>query len=311
MLAAVAVIAYAVKNRTVTLRGAVIRKSDDPMRQNPIAGAIVTATDGFLVVKTRSDSTGAFVAAIRHSVLSRHPLTLDFKHSEYQPFHLFDPRGNQLYVIAMTPLPLPPPPAPGQPPVRIGNVSVRYTLKTETVVDVGSGVKTFQIVNRGDVPCNRRRPCSPDGKWKAAIGTVSLDAGPQNEFRDGRVSCIAGPCPFTKIQHDKFSQGGRIIGVSVLDWSDTTTFLLQAEAVRHVTSDATQRSYPVLFDRTMNFSLPASAEGTCIEADVDGMPIVFPIVPNLSLTWANCETQAEPENNKLFRCELKPGYAFR
>lgn len=68
----------------------------------------------------------------------------------------------------------------------------------------------------------------------------------------------------------------------MLDRSDTAQFLLPAKAVRHVVSDATQRSWPI------------------IEADVDGMPVAFPI-----------ETQAEPKNNKLFRCQLKPGYAFR
>jgi hypothetical protein len=86
---------------------------------------------------------------------------------------------------------------------------------------------------------------------------------------------------------------------------------LQAEAVRHVLSDTTRKSYPVFFDRTLNFSLPASADGTCIEADLDGSPIVFPIGPNLSLSWADCETQTERESNKLYRCELKPGYLFQ
>jgi hypothetical protein len=172
------------------------------------------------------------------------------------------------------------------------------TEKTEAVVDMGGGVKTFEVANKGDVPCNGRRPCSPDGKWKAALVSASLDAGPENEFRDGRVSCIAGPCPFTRISRDHFSRGGRVIDVTVLNWSDTTTFPLQAEAVRHMRTDATRKSYPVVFDRTMNFSLSASAEGTCIEAEVDGTQIVFPIVPNLSLSWADCDTQSEPENNK-------------
>ncbi len=49
----------------------------------------------------------------------------------------------------------------------------------------------------------------------------------------------------------------------------------------------------------------------CIEAEVDAAQIVFPIVPNLSLGWANRETQIEPENNRLYRCELKPVYVFR
>ena len=45
--------------------------------------------------------------------------------------------------------------------------------------------------------------------------------------------------------------------------------------------------------------------------DVDGAPIVFPIGPNLSFSWADCETQTEQENNRLYRCELKPGYVFK
>jgi hypothetical protein len=99
--------------------------------------------------------------------------------------------------------------------------------------------------------------------------------------------------------------------VTILNWSDTATFLLQAEAVRDVRNDNTRTSYPVIFGRTMSFSLPASAEGTCIEAEVDGTAIVFPIVPNLSTGWADCVTQKEQDNNTLFRCELRPGYAFR
>jgi hypothetical protein len=311
VVAAIVSITIAVRNRSVTLRGAVVRKSDDPLRETPIAGVEIDATDGALLVHTKSDSTGAFAVTVRRSVIRRHPLTLSFRHSDYRPSQIFDPRGDRLYVVNMTPNPPPAAPASDQPQIRIGNVSVRYTLKMGAVVDVGSGVKTFEVVNTGDVPCNGHRPCSPDGKWKAAIASASLDAGPENEFRDGRVSCIAGPCPFTKIERDNFSRGGRVIAVTIRNWSDTTTFLLQAEAVRHVLSDATRKSYPVVFGRTMNFSLPASAEGTCIEAEVDGAPIVFPIVPDLSLSWASCDIQSEPENNKLYRCELKPGYAFR
>ena len=301
-------VTVALKHRFVTLRGAVVRKSDDPAREAPLAGVQVTAADGSLVANTKSDSTGAFALRVRRSVIRRNPLTLDFRHPNYQPSKVFDPVGDRLYIVKMTPIPSSPLPRPDHPQIRIGNVSVRYTVKTGVAVDVGSGVKTFEVVNKGDVPCDGHKPCSPDGKWKAALATASLDAGLENEFRDGRVSCIAGPCPFTQISHDNFSHGGRVIGVTVLNWSDTTTFLLQAEAVRHMLSDATRTSYPVIFDRTMNFSLPASAEGTCIEAEVDGAQIVFPIVPNLSLSWANCDTQIEPENNKLYRCELNPGY---
>lgn len=304
----VAVISH---DRSVTLHGALIRKSDDPSAETPLSDVQVTATDGSLIVHTKSNSAGAFAVTVRRSVIRRHPLELDFRRRGYEPAHIFDPVGDRLYVVNMVPVPEATPVSPEHPSVKIGNVSIRYTLKTEATVDVGSGVKTFQVVNMGNVPCKKRRPCSPDGKWKASLGSASIDAGPEIEFRDGRVSCIAGPCPFTKIQKDDFSHGGRIIGVTILNWSDTATFLLQAEAVRHVRNDNTRTSYPVSFGRTISFSLPSSAEGTCIEAEVDGTPIVFPIVPNLSTGWADCVAQKEPDNNTLFRCELRPGYSFR
>ncbi len=270
----------------------------------------MTATDSAFTVTTDSDSTGAFAITIRRSVIRRHPLTLQFRHPGYGPVDMYDPLGNRLYIVRMTQLPQPAPVGPASPPIHIGNISIRYTVKTGAAVDVGSGVKTFEVANRGDIPCNGHHPCSPDGKWKAAVASASLDAGPQNEFRDARLSCIAGPCPFTKIERDDFSRGGRVIGATILNWSDTATFLLQAEAVRHVLTDDTRISYPVIFDRTMNFSLPAAAEGTCIEAEVDGMPIVFPFVPNMSVSWATCNAQKEAGNSKLYRCELNSGYLF-
>lgn len=297
-------------NRPVTLRGAVIRKSDDPNKEAPIAGVAIMAKNGSIEAQTKSGASGGFELTVRRSLIRRHSLTLSFRAKGYEPLNITNPSGNQLYVAQMVstqPETVP----PDTPVVRITNVSVRYTAKTPSTVDVGSGVKTFEVVNKGGVPCKGDQACSPDGKWKGTMATATLDAGPGNEFRNGRVSCIAGPCPFTAIAHDGFSKGGRKISVTVLDWSDTTTFLIQAEAFRPVVSDLIRNSYPVIFDKTMNFSLPASAEGTCVEAELNGMPIVFPIWPNLSLGFADCEAQTEAGDSRLFRCELKPGYAFR
>ena len=307
LIAAVSAVFF-VRQRTITLRGAVMRMSNEPAHEPVISGAEVMVREGPLVFGTKSDNAGAFALTVRRSVIRRRPANLEIRHNGYEPYVIRDPAGDQLYVVRLTPLPEA---VIDRPEISISNVSVRYSLKTETSMDVGSGAKVFQVVNKANVPCNLHRPCSPDGKWKAAIATAQLDAGPANEFRNGRVSCIAGPCPFTQIDHDGFSQGGRVMSVTVRDWSDTATYLLQAEAVRRGVSDAIRKSYPVIFERTMNFSLPASAEGTCIEAEVDGKPVVFPIVPNLSVTWADCEMQKEPENSMLYRCALKPGYQFR
>jgi hypothetical protein len=299
-----------VRNRPVTLRGAVIRQSDDPNKASPIAGVQIVASDGATAVATKSNTAGGFQLTVRRSLIRRQGLTLSFRSPEYKPYDVVNPVGDQLYIARMEPLRIDTT-APDAHVVKVAIDSVRYTVKTPSTVDIGSGVKTFEVTNKGDVPCKGDPVCSPDGRWKAATATVSLDAGADNEFRDGRVSCISGPCPFTAIEHDGFSHGGRTISVTVINWSDTTTFLLQAEAVRRVLSESIRKSYPVIFEHTMNFSLPASAEGTCIEAQIDGTPIVFPIWPNLSLSWADCEAQTEQGNTRLFRCELKPGYVFR
>ena len=139
---------------------------------------------------------------------------------------------------------------------------------------------------------------------------MSLDAGDGNEFRNPRVSCIAGPCPFTKIELEGLSQDGRHFNVSVRNWSDTTTFLLEAEVVHPMNSDLVRETYPVIFGRALNFSLPPAAEGPSIEAEVDGEAVVFPLGPDLFLRWADCHSGVDRDQSKTYRCELKPGYRF-
>jgi hypothetical protein len=302
------------KPRPIDLRGAVIRMDTDPNKQSPIADVEVVADDGHTTAETKSSASGGFNVTFQPVLSLRdRPLTMRFRHPNYAPLELTDVTGNQLYIANLMPLPDQKRVEPVHigPQVPIANVAVRYTVNAATIVDVGSGVKTFQVVNKGNVPCNGQSTCSPDGKWKASIGTISLDAGPENEFRNARISCIAGPCPFTRIERDDFAAGGRAIHVAVRNWSDTTTFLLQAEAVHPMISDNVQKTYPVIFNDTMNFSLPAAAQGTSIEAEIGGTAVVFPLGPNLYLSWARCEEQIEQEKNKLYRCELKPGYVFR
>ncbi len=178
-------------------------------------------------------------------------------------------------------------------------------------MNAGSALKTFEVINSGDVPCDRRGPCSPDGKWKAAIGGASLDAGENSAFHDVRLSCIAGPCPFTRIEKDSFSQGGSHIAVTIRNWSDTTTFLLEAEVTHTTSGDVILQSFPAIFDRTMSFTLPAAAQGPSIEAAIDGMEVVFPLGPSLDISWASCTVKTSSDGTKLYRCILKPGYRFR
>jgi hypothetical protein len=87
--------------------------------------------------------------------------------------------------------------------------------------------------------------------------------------------------------------------------------LLEAEVIHPMTSDMVRETYPVIFGRTMNFSLPSSAEGPSIEAEVAGDPIIFPLGPDLFLRWADCQMIVDRDQSKNYRCELKPGYQFR
>jgi len=178
--------------------------------------------------------------------------------------------------------------------------------------NIGSAVKTLQVANQGNVPCNGAGPCSPDGVWKAAAGEITLDAGLDNAFRNVSASCIAGPCPFTRIDPSGFQHGGRIITARALNWSDTVTFLVEAEVFRNSINSNVRESYPVIFGRTLNFLLPATAEGVSIEADLDRTPMVFPLGPELLLSWANCTARASRDSasSTVYRCELKPAYRF-
>jgi hypothetical protein len=219
--------------------------------------------------------------------------------------------SDQIYIIRMTAIAVKAAAEPSGPQVTLKDVRVRYATKANTPINVGSTAKTFEVVNMGNVPCVRGAPCSPDGKWKAAIGGLTLDAGESHEYRNTRASCIAGPCPFARIESDQFSRGGRIIKVSVRNWSDTVTFLVEAEVIQTMLSDAIRNAYPTIFGREMSFTLPPTGQGPSIEAEMNGDEIIYPLGPALTLPWGICNLQVGADQTKLYRCELKPGYRFQ
>jgi len=304
----------AVRLRTrlpVVLQGAITVQDSDTHKERPVADVQVSAEDGRATGTVQSDATGFFTLKLDRLVRRGHPITLHFRHPRYQPLDLHEYVGDKLYIVHLVPL-TEAPVAPSQPEVKIGGaVRVRYSINAMTEMNVGSAVKTFEIENKGNTPCKGQHPCSPDGKWKAALGSASLDAGAGNQFRDARASCIAGPCPFTRIESDQFSQGGQIIKVTARDWSDSTTFLLEAEVFRSMVSQIVHESYPVIFGDGLNFTLPASAEGVSIEAELDGQTIIFPLGPALLLSWANCNARVNSDQTRVYRCDLKPGYRFQ
>ena len=300
-----------IKNRTTTLRGAVITANPDPRKQLPISGAEITATDGISVVRSTSDSSGLFAIVLRKRIFRGHLITLRFRHMDYEPLNMSVLASGKIYLAEMMPIQSEKPIARSLATQTISNnVVVKYSIKTATVVNIGSAVRSFEVQNKGNQPCSERPPCSPDGKWKAAGGSATLDAGVGNEFRNVRASCIAGPCPFTKIESPDSEQDGRMITIKAMAWSDTATFLVEAEVVHPMMSDLVRNSYPVIFGDALNFTLPPAAEGVSLQADLNGETIVFPLGPALILSWADCSVRANPDQTRVYRCTLKPEYRW-
>ncbi len=303
------------KPRSIAIQGAVVRRDSDTWKELPLAGAEVTATEGSSLITSYSDASGYFRLVLNAGVWPKRTVALNFQDSGYQPLQLALQLGlgsapRKLFVVELKPIPQSPSPGPSHPPAVVNNIRIRYTLNVESDSNVGSAVRTFQVVNQGDVPCDHQSLCSPNGFWKASTGSVTLDAGPGNVFRNARASCIAGPCPFTRIKSSGFLNGGRIITASALDWSDTATFLLEAEVFRDSIDSSVRQSYPVIFGQTLTFTLPPTQEGVSIEAELNGTPMVFPLGPDLYLSWASCTARTNADKATVYQCELKPGYNF-
>ncbi len=316
------------KTKPLVLKGAVITNEADPRRQLPVADAkvvirlssaapsdlarifsIESATTAPLA-EANSDNAGFFTLTLPRDIRRGRSITFEVTQPAYQPLRVGEYVGDQLYLLRMDPLRRSATPQPSGPEVTISNVIIRYSVKHISSANVGSAARTFEVANRGNVPCNGHNPCSPDGRWKAAIGSISLDAGPGNEFQNARASCIAGPCPFTRIDDRELTGGGPTIRVSARAWSDTAVFLVEAEVVHPMISDVVRESHPFVLGRALNFTVPATAEGISLQAELNGETIVFPLGPALILSWADCTSQMDAQKNKAYRCELKPGYRF-
>jgi hypothetical protein len=298
------------------VQGAVVRSSADVRKQQPIGGVFVTADYGTSSLSTRSDPSGYFRIEIPRRMLPGQTVTLHFQQPGYKPLVMpvtiqFRNSLRRLLVADMTPISADTPEEVSTAGKVVSNLRVRYTVNTEDRANIGSAAKTFEVVNAANIPCGGQGPCSPDGRWKAAAGSIRLDAGAGNEFRDARATCIAGPCPFTRIDDAGFRQPGQFITARAFDWSDTATFLLQAEVFHTSSVPEVRVTYPVVFGPGFNFTVPPTAEGTSLLAELSGTEIVFPLGPTLELSWATCQVRKGASAvNTVYQCEMKPGYRF-
>src|SRR5581483_5548213 len=174
------------KKRALTLKGAVITKDADPRRELPIANAHIVVTNRLLPGQTKSDlaelfgltsgtdvklgeavsdSSGYFSIKLPTDVRRGRPITFALERPDYQRLAKSDYVGDQLYVLRMDPVNQKTATRNSGPETTVANVLVRYSTKATTSANSGSAAKTFQVFNKGNVPCHGQNPCSPDGKW--------------------------------------------------------------------------------------------------------------------------------------------------
>ena len=292
-----------------TITGVVLRQDEQVRKQVPIADAEIRAAG----IAAKTQTSGMFRVSLPPNFRLREPISVVIAHPGYETFETTIAATPELYVFFLKPAPAK---TPAKTPdiageVTVTNPRVRYAEIETSTINVGSAAQTFEVVNRGNIPCDGMQTCSPDGKWKASIAGKALDAGDENLFEDARVTCISGPCPFTRIEKDGFSAGGKHIDVLVRNWSDTATFLFEAEVTHTMASDTIRESYPAIFGDSMDFTLPPTAEGPSIQATVGGQDIVFPVTPEWTLTWASCDVTQSKDGTKLFHCDVKPGYRLQ
>ncbi len=297
--------------KPISVTGVILADDPDPKKQIAISNADVTARTAQGSFTTRSDSSGLFRLSLPTPPKETPEISLSLQAEQYQPLLLSNIAADRLLVVRMLPQNRVSSRQDTQPIITIASVNVRYTTKMTTSTNVGALVKTFEAANAGGVPCDSDRVCSPDGKWKATVSSAAFEAGPGNQFFNARISCIAGPCPFTRIEANDLSNPGSVIRVSVRNWSDTATFLVEAEVSRIIHGDVVRQSTPAIFGPALSFTLPPGGEGPSIQAEINGTSIVFPLGPEHLLSWAACNVQMASSGTQVFRCELKPGYQFR
>src|SRR3954447_24419881 len=152
--------------RTITIQGAVIRKDPDAHKELPIANVNVTATDGLMTVRTQSDASGYFTLKFRENVWPGQTVTLSFRSPDYESYDLTLHPGirsttQKLYIAKLTPVHPEAPPNTAKKPSVVSHIRIRYTVNSRRDLNIGTAVRTFQVVNKGNVPCNRQAPCSP------------------------------------------------------------------------------------------------------------------------------------------------------
>ncbi len=114
------------------------------------------------------------------------------------------------------------------------------------------------------------RHARPTEGGRRSAAPLRWTPGRVTNFAMSALRALRDRAPLPRSMQAAFIQGGRTINVTALDWSSTATFLLEAEVFHSAINSSMRESYPVVYGRTLNFTLPPTQEGVSIEAELDG-----------------------------------------
>jgi hypothetical protein len=198
----------------ILIQGAIMRSDAKPSNRSVIKDVEVDYQEDGIEKHAMTNQSGGFNILLGSKLKAGDLLTLRFHKHCYQDF------SDTISVAAV------PYPRYLWPELDQNCIDPAITALSLEFRNVGIMQATLQITTRGSVPC-QKSPCSPDNKWQAAQGSVSLDAGGDNSFSGGTFGCVAGPCPFSEIVADNFSKGGTRISGEAKTWSDDVTYVLK------------------------------------------------------------------------------------
>src|SRR6202167_321994 len=114
------------RHRSIVLRGAVVKQNVDTRNQSPVADVEVSAGDGSAVLESKSDFSGAFTLSLRPGSRRGQPISLTFRHPDYQPLTLKEVISDNLSIVPLSSLHGEVEAVLNEATVAVGNVLVRY-----------------------------------------------------------------------------------------------------------------------------------------------------------------------------------------
>src|SRR5262245_5193725 len=113
-----------------TIQGAIIAESSDSHKELPVADVEITVANGLAQLPAKSDSSGYFSIQLRPGVRRGRPITLQFRHPNYQPLDEHEYVGDQPYITRLTAVPKTVTTAAPGPQTQVANIRVRYSIKS-------------------------------------------------------------------------------------------------------------------------------------------------------------------------------------